>query len=352
MNGSGEDGERLAVAARPDSPRAHSLNSPQFDRLAPGDIIRGRVLRVSPDGQTLLQIGPHQVRSDQPLGGRPGDTLWFEVLPSLAKNGDFQKTRAPLLLRLLANESGAPQTAERAPQGITAHLKLPPSGRVAAQASATPAPAEGQERVPGPVLLVTNALQLVETMRALSRKWIHPARRRLAKATRRDTAAARIKPQPGFDAWAASSERAPAGVEKTISRAVDSSWDDVAALKIDAGHHEGGKVRINVQAPDDGASKSEKGRTLTASVILDLEKTGRIEVDVQMNAHLIRVLFKVDTDALGEAIQSEIGRVRTALNHLVAEVYCRVQIDKQPNKGSDRLDPVALTAKTGIDYMI
>ncbi len=342
----------MAVAARPDSPRAHSLNSPQFDRLAPGDVIRGRVLRVSPDGQTLLQIGPHHVRSDQPLGGRPGDTLWFEVLPSLAKSGDFQKTRAPLLLRLLANESGAPQTAERAPQGITAHLKLPPSGRVAAQASATPAPAEGQERVPGPVLLVTNALQLGETMRALSRKWIHPARRRLAKATRRDTAAARIKPPPRFDARAASSDRSPAGAEKTISRPVDLSWNDAAGLTIDAGHDEGGQVRINVQAPDDAASKTESGRTLTASVILDLENTGRIEVDVQMNAHLIRVLFKVDTDALGDAIQSEIGRVRTALNHLVPEVYCRVQIDKQPIKGSDRLDPVALKAKTGIDYMI
>jgi hypothetical protein len=85
---------------------------------------------------------------------------------------------------------------------------------------------------------------------------------------------------------------------------------------------------------------------------LDFENIGTIEIDVQISAHFIRVQFRVGNEEVEGAIRSEIGLVRSALKDLTPEVYCGVQIVKQPNGSGGVPTPMTASASTGIDCTI
>ena len=330
---------------------AGALNGVHPSRLTPGEVVRGCLIGRSPNGQTLLQIGPYQVASERPISGRPGDILLFEVLPSRLAIAGGDKPNAPLLVRILETTRAATHASgNKAAVGKAVPSQLPFTGRSATRASSTPIPVENQGNPQGPVFLLTGTVQLVETMRALGRNWINRARRRLAPGQQREDDAGPIASRSKVDTGAVRGERANTGAEKGMGRTTDWLWDCVADFKIGS-DRDAGKARINLQIPKDGASKSECGRTLTANLVLEFVHTGSIEVDVQMNADFIRVLFKVDTEDLDHAIRSDIGRMRTALRHLAPEVYCRVTVGEQCDVGDDRAH-WAVTGKQGIDCTI
>ena len=340
----------MTRVARTESPRADSPNGVNPTRLAPGDVVRGRILHVSNDGQTIIQLGPCKVTCDQAFAGRPGDKLLFEILPSPMSAVDGQKRGAPLMIRLLENTRVATHASGRGASELAAPLKLHPPGRAAPHTPSTPLTSENQENVQGPATLVTSVKQLMETMRALSRRWFHPARRRLATGAMKEEVAARLIPQARIEARAASKDRRSASANRNVNRTADSTWDYASGFKVDADREDNGRAQIKVRTAKTGRPDTECG-TLTATVALDLENTGRIEVDMQFNAKLLRVVFRVASEALGETIRGDIGRMHTALNHLAPEVYCQVRVDKHHDLG-DRLNHAAAAGKQGIDCMI
>ncbi len=333
------------------SPLTGALSGVHPSRLTPGEVVRGCLIGRSPNGQTLLQIGPYQVASERPMSGRPGDILLFEVLPSRLANADGDKSKAPLLVRLLETTRAATHaTGNKAGVGQAVCSQLPFTGLSATRASSTPIAVENQGSAQGSVFRLMGTMQLVETMRALGRKWIDHARRRLAPGHQREDAAGLIASRSKVDAGAIRSDRTSTGAEKGMGRTTDGLWDCATDFNIGSGR-DAGKARISLQAPQGGASRIESGRTLTANLVLEFVHTGSIEVDVQMNADVIRVLFKVDTEDLGHAIRSDIGRMRTALRHLAPEVYCRVTVGEPCNAG-DECAHGDVTGKQGIDCTI
>ncbi len=334
------------------SSQAHFSDGVQAARLVPGDVVRGRILHVSADGQTTLQIGPHKVASNRPLGGRAGDILLFEVLPSGSKRVDGATSSEPLVVRFLESARPVPQASGRTIPEKASAGHLASSGRTAARAALAPIPVENQASVPGPVPLVVSALQMVETLRVLGRKWIQRSRHRLAPADRRESDLARREPQLRADSRATVNDRATITNEKTLPRASDCCDEYAAGFKLAADRDQGGKALIKLQAPRTGKSRREGDGTFAAWLGLDLENTGSIEVDVQMSTHCIRVRFRTDNEDTGDAIRSETGRIRTALKHLAPEVYCKVQVDKERRMDDAALECRIVTSRTGIDCKI
>ncbi len=342
----------MAVVVRTDAAPAHSPDGHQAARPSPGDVIRGRILKISPDGQTTLQIGPHRVATDRPLGGRAGDLLLFEVLPSVSKPGDGAKSSEPLVVRLLESTRPATQASGRTIPQKASLEHLPSASRVAARAASTPIAVENQGHAHAPPPLVVSALQLVDAFRVLGRNWFQRSRRRLAPADPRESDNARSKPRPRTDGRVALNDRATARDAKTVQRATDLCGDYAAGFKLALGRDHSGKAWIKLQDHKTGKSGRESGGTLTAWLALDLKHTGKIEVDMQMSAHLIRVVFRTDNESMGEAIRSEAGRIRTALRHLVPEVNCCVRVDNQRLMDEDALSRGSASSNTGIDCTI
>jgi hypothetical protein len=330
------------------SSQANAPESPSAVRPVPGDVVCGRILRTSPGGHTILQIGPHRVVSDRPISGRPGDILQFEVLPPLSKGGDGPKSSAPLLLRLLENAQAVAHVRGRATAGQAPRLHLPSTGRHVAVASSVSLPVENQGIAHGPAFLVASTLQLVETLRVLGRKWIQRTRQRLGPAARH-VAPTRMGLRTRTDPHGAVNDRPAPGVEKNTQQTSDLCWDYAAGFKLMADRDDGGQALIHLQPPKTG---QQSAGTLTAWLVLDLEKIGTIEIDVQISAHFIRVQFRVDNEEIEGAIRSKIGCVRSALKNLTPEVYCGVQINKQPNGSGGVSTPMTASASTGIDCTI
>ncbi len=299
-----------------------------LNRLAPGDVIHARILSVSPEGRTRLQIGSAQVTANQHLGGKPGDILLFEVQPRPSAGGFDGQAKSPLLIRML--EGG--RQATYLPGGIsstqTGQTQTGSSGRPAVATPSPPMPGGTQSNSQNPVLMALTATRLLGPLSSPNPRAIDKNRRQRATSALRST----TLDQPSSPPQTSCEKRTDAGTNAANRLKADlgegaAPSDYASGFLIEAAGEEYRSAYIRLQSRKAIRALYGPGDVLTAALMLDLEKTGPLEVEVQMVEDQIWVKFKVATDTVRKDVQAGLREMHTSLKDLAEKVYCRVQVD-------------------------
>jgi hypothetical protein len=301
--------------------------SSKLARLSPGDMIEARVLGFSASGKTLLQAGGAKIIAEKDLGAKPGDILRLEVQKGPQATSPTGRTRVWFTIRRL----------DTAP---------PPQASSVGKASAEPFPAlKGRgphlvstdlfhsralvSRIDGPSSALTEfaAARLLTPAALINSKRIQSLRKRVLRraantaVTRKTQAIRGGPPQQAHTTTTAPRQLAIEGQEPTTPSEYTADFgfapprEGIAAVKL--------KIK-----PDKGwRGRTDKEGTLRASMLLDLENTGVIEVNLTMGADQIWVDFITATPQMRQKIEAERGDVYAALSALVKKVTFQVRSD-------------------------
>ena len=298
-----------------------------LSRLVPGDVIQARIISVSPEGRTRLQIGSSHVTANQSLGGKPGDILYFEVQPRLPTGELEGQGKSPLLIRMLAGSRRVDKRPSGGSSGKSGQLPTESSGRVAVAANSPPTVGGAQSNAQNPVLLALTATRLLGPIASHKAGTLDKCRRQIA------TSALRTKLLDHHPASQTSCGKRPEAstanrTQKDLREGTASS-DYASAFLIEAAGEEYRSAYIRLHTQKAICSSDGRGDVMTASLMLDLDKTGPLEVAIQMAEDQIWVKFKVATEKVRKDIQARLGEMHTALKDLADKVYCRVQVDPE-----------------------
>lgn len=299
----------------------------QLAQLSPGDRIEARVLGFSATGKTLLRVGETKIIADQYLGAKPGDVLRLEVqrapqpmtLPgrtrlwfTVRRFETSQPTQA--LSGLKASAESFPALKGRGPHFISTDVFR--SRALVPRIDGTPS-----------ALTEFSAARLLAPTALINNKRIQSFRKRVLRraantaVTRKMHAFREVPPQQTNAAKAAPRQMAMESrepmtpLEYTADFGFDPLREDNAAVKI--------KIK-----PGKGARRTtDHEGALRASLLLDLENTGAIEVNLTMGEDQIWVEFITATPQMRQEIEAERGDVYAALATLVKKVNLQVRFD-------------------------
>ncbi len=321
-------------------------------RLAPGDVIQARILSVSPEGRTHLQIGASQFSTNQPLGGKPGDILFFEVQPRLPAGEIPGQVKSPILIRLLAGSRQANKLPGEMSSATPGQAPTGSSARPAVAAPLQSMTGGSQSNSQNPVMLALTAMQRQGRSSSPNARFSDKDRRRSATSVRRSNA---LDPSSAVT-QTSSHKRADAGAGAANKPNADfreaaAPPDYASGFLIEAAGEEYRSAHIRMHSRKAIRTAGGQGDFLSAALMLDLEKTGPLEVEVQMLEDQIWVKFSVATETVRKEVQARLGEMHAALKDLAEKVYCRVQVDPE-GETMDARARIASQEIKAIDFII
>lgn len=308
--------------------RVGSQSALNLTRLSPGDLIQARILSISAEGKTTLQMGPFRVQSDQSIAGKVGETLTFEVQHSTQPIKNVDQTRPSLSARQTAGAITIRPLSARIPSTLT----IPMMTRAAANSTTTDllqSAASNLTPDPStPTLFEMVHARMLEPVTSIGGKWIRILRRRFASRLSRDTSSKKMS------TFSESNRRRPVSAGEsnhtlgTERGKADPLSDYSAGFWMDPSSDWNSFARINLRLQNENPSEADDGKSLTAFLMLELENTGVIEVELKMVADQIRVDFRVASEQMYAKLEAEMSGIYTSLKALAEGVYCRVRLDR------------------------
>ena len=301
--------------------------SSELARLSPGDLIEARVLGFSANGKTLLKLGGAKIIAEQHFGAKPGDTLCLEVQKGPQATTLAGRTRLWFTVRRF----------EAAP---------PPQASSSGKASAEPFPAlKGRgshqvssdlfhsraivSRIDGPssALMELPATRLFTPAALINSKRIQGLRKRGFRRATGTAATQKTRAIRGGRLQQADTTTAAPRQLALESQEPATPSEYTADFGFDSPREGNAVVKIKIK-PDTGSrGATDLEGTLRASLLLDLENTGVIEVHLTMGEDQIWVDFITATPQMRQKIEAERGDVYAILATLVKKVTLQVRSD-------------------------
>ena len=298
-------------------------------RLSPGDLIEARVLRLTANGQTLLQVGQSKIIAEQHLGAKPGDVLRLEV--QKAPHPTNLTGRARLWFTVQRFVTAPPTQALSAPQASGEQF-LALKGRgphfVSTDVFRPRADAPRIDGVPS-ALTESSAARLLAPAALINGKRIQSLRKRVLRraanpaVTLKTHAFREARPQPTHVTKAAPHQLA------TESRELMTPFEYIVDFGFDPSREGNAALRIKLKPGQGSRRRPDAERALRASLLLDLENTGVIEVNLTMDEDHIWVEFITSTAPMRQKLEAELGDVYAALTALVKKVNFQVRSDRR-----------------------
>ena len=292
-----EIGPPLKITSPSASPPARLPGSGELTRLAPGDKIRARILGPGPAGKTLLQIGTSKILTRQPLNGKIGDIILLEVQPILQAREADGPAGPGFRFRQIEDARPLKRLVARAT----------PSGKIATRT--------GQ--------IATRAEMPHHTI-AMS-----PTRAPIRRPSTETPVPRGERHRVNAEAW----------------------FDFSGGFWIESIADRPRSVRVDLKTPHSHQAQNKDGR-FTASLELDLEHTGAIMVDLQMDTNSIRVDFGVARTSTLAKIETHLTDLQKALEPLGCKVFCKVQPAPERLEGAQTERHPPLTRPRPIELKI
>ena len=299
----------------------------QLARLSPGDLIEARVLGFTANGKTLLQVGQAKIIAEQRLGAKPGDVLRLEAQEAPQPANLTGRTR--LWFTVQRSETSPPRQALSGHQPSAEQLPVP-KGRgphfVSTDVFRARADAPRIDGIPS-TLTEFSAARLLAPATLIDGQRIQSLRKRTIRraanpAVIRKTRVFReAQFQPTNVTTAAPHQRA------TESREPATFFEYAADFGFAPPREGNAAVRIKLKPGRGSRHATDTERALRASLLLDLENTGVIEVNLTMGEDQIWVEFITATARMRQKLEAQRGDVYTALAALVPKVNFLVRSD-------------------------
>ena len=319
----------------------HQQTTINLSRLAPGDLIEARVIGPSSNGRTLLQVGDTIITSEQQLGAKPGEVLRLEV--QSAPQGTTPSARARLWLAVRQIETvHHPRQAPPGPAPSTPpYPALQSMGRNFVSADLFRSLAvirHGDASLAD--LTQFAAAHPMGPATLTNRQRIQNFRKRYLRRVANNVSDTEMKPLRGARAGEPNAIKGTLLHNLTENREPEAPLEYRGAFGIASQRDGNGALRIKIR-PEQGShdASGHEGR-LTASLLLDLENTGIVEVNLTLGEDQIWVDFRTTTPQMRQKIEAELDGVHASLAALARRVYCRVRSDRQltapePGAGAD-----------------
>lgn len=296
-----------------------SRNALNQCKIAPGDLVQGRILSIFSNGKALLQVGATKIILEHSFGGKVGEVLLFDVRSNLQSGKPEGQAKSSMSARL---------------SGRSTSGKMTPTSIGSARGSVTMHPlrplATSDELNSAKVdKFKLNSPRLATAIASLANKWIREARRRISARIRRDTSPARLSSSATPDRRWMNATVEPNAAHGDGRHDTDSPFDYSSNFWIACDGERYRFGRISLKTKPENPSADQNGHILTASFFLDLEYTGAVEIELRMAEDQIGIDFNVATESMRETLETRMPSIYTALRTLVERVYCQVQIDQR-----------------------
>ena len=326
--------------------------SVNLSRLAPGDRIEAHVIGPSSNGQTLLRVGGTTIISDQQLGAKPGEVLLLEVQNAPQATEASARTRRWLAVRRIE----AVHHPRQAPPGPAPSSQpfpaLPSAGRhsVSADLFRSLAVIRHGEASPA-VQTQLAAAQRMGPAGLINRHRIQNFRKRYLRRITNNFRDKAMRPLRSARLGEPHTVKGALGHSLTESREPEAPPNYRGVFAIASPGEENAAVRVKIKPGQGGRDTAGHKGMLTASLLLDLENTGVIEVHLTLGEDQLWVDFKTATPQMGQKLEAALDGVYASLAALTRKVYCRVRSDQHltaPERGAE----AALCGSKEIDLKI
>ena len=306
---------------------ATSATAVHPNRLIPGDLLPARIMRILSDGRPHLQIGASEFVAQQPLRGQVGDVLWFEVQSHGLSGENGGRIKMHLVLRLVQDKIMAGALAGKS---TTGSMPRPPLGP--GELPATSTVLRGTTTAPQPSVMhsALSTLPFAGPLASLGRQWFQKRRHRLGEFAQQLKAADRAShPRPASEHHH-NVNSAAVRMTSTDFRETEPGFSYGAVFRMAANGAPHRTAQVYLRAGASRSTMDASCRILTASLMLNLEKTGEVTVEVQMHEDQMQVALKVETEPVRLLVQDGLRDLYSALQPLARAVCCQVRIDPSP----------------------
>ena len=301
--------------------------SSQITRLSPGDLIEARVLGFSANGKTLLQVGRTKIVAEQYFDAKPGDILRLEVQKGPQSTILTGRTRFWFTARRFET-APPPQASSVGKTTAEPFSVLKGRGTHSVSTDLFHARAQVPRTEGSPSALTDFAAARLHTPAALiTSKRIQSLRKRVLRraantpVTRMTQAVRAGQPQHANTTTAVPRQVAMESQES----ATPSEY--TAYFGFDPPREGNAAVKITIKPGQGSCCPTDNEGALRASLLLDLENTGVIEVNLTMGEDQIWVDFITATPQMRQRIEAESGDVYAALAALANKVTFQVRSD-------------------------
>ncbi len=173
------------------------------------------------------------------------------------------------------------------------------------------------------------AAHLMEPAALINRQRIQNFRKRYLRRVANKGGDTEMKPLRGVHAGEPRAIKGALHHNLSENRELEAPHEYRGAFGIASQSEAKAAVSIKIRTEQGSHDASWHEGTLTASLLLDLENTGVIEILLTLGEDQIWVDFRTATPHTRQRIEAELDGVHASLTALARRVYCRVRSDQQ-----------------------